>query len=248
MARATSLFVGGGYSDIAPHQIADLHGRRFVTCSEFKSGDVLRVEVMKTLTGGESTELNGCYKYGRAFSFRPQAKFLLDSNYLLEVDSPDLGTWRRIRLIAFDQIISGKVKKDLHFDKKLWAERSGILNWIIVGLRFWNVRDRTLLVPEVILQASRHYEKEQDRLEQFIAAEGVRGRECSIELSRFTAAFQDWINAKGSKREGGKRAVKDRLIKKGFRLAYDERQRCDRIEGLTLRLPLDDPRLGFQDQ
>jgi len=235
---APRALFAGGYQDIAPHQVADLHGRRFVTCSEFRSGDVLRVEVMKALTGGESTELNGCFKYGRAFSFRPQAKFVLDSNYLLEVDSPDLGTWRRIRLIAFDQTISGKVKKDLHFDKKLWAERSGILNWFITGLQRWNARGRVLDVPEAILKASRRYEKEQDRLEQFIAAETVKNDNASIELAHFTAAFQEWIKARGAGRKDfiGKHLVKARLQAKGVNVYYESKQRCDRIAGYSLRL------------
>jgi putative DNA primase/helicase len=241
-----ALFAGGGYDDIAPHQRADLHGRRFVTCSEFKNGDILRVEVMKSLTSGESTELNACFKYSRAFSFRPQAKFLLDTNYLLEVDSPDFGTWRRIRLISFNQIISGKVKKDLHFDKKLWAERSGVLNWIIAGLQRWNARDRTLLVPDAIEKASRHYEKEQDRLEQFIANSCIRDEKSSVELSRLTYAYQDWIKSQGGNRKEilGKHLMKERLAKKGFDVYYEPKQRCERIGGIYLRQLLDDPSVG----
>ena len=235
---APRALFAGGYQDIAPHQIADLLGRRFVTCSEFKNGNVLRVEVMKALTSGESAELNGARKYGHAFKFRPQAKFILDSNYLLEVDSPDLGTWRRIRLIAFNQTISQKVKKDIHFDKKLWAERSGLLNWIITGLKRWNARDRKLLVPEAITKESRRYEKEQDLLEQFIAAQCDRNPKAEIEISRFTGHYQGWLKERGSfngNNVAGKRALKERLTKKGYVIGYDSRERCEKVQGLAFR-------------
>lgn len=233
---APRTLFASGYQDIAAHQIADLYGRRFVTCSEFKSGDVLRVEVMKALTGGESTELNGCRKYGHSFKFRPQAKFLLDSNYLLTVDSPDFGTWRRIRLINFNQRISDKVVKDPHFDRRLWAERSGILNWIIVGLRRWNQRGRELKVPDAIVKASQGYEKESDLLEQFISQVCDRQPEHCVSLREFSAHYQIWCkeHKAGGKDRIGERAMETRLEKKGVRVEYDVKLRTKMVRGLRV--------------
>lgn len=234
---APRLLFAGGYHDIAPHQIADLLGRRFVTCSEFKKGDVLRVEVMKALTGGGASEQTGAKKYGHAFQFTPQAKFLLDTNYLLEVDSPDYGTWRRIRLIHFNQTITDKVKKDPHFDRKLWAERSGILNWIIAGLRRWNARDRTLVVPRTILEASKCYEQEQDLLMQFIEAGCIRDPKAKVEMARFTRNYQEWLKGRSMAKSDrvGIRALKDQVIKKGFVVTYDPQRRYDIVVGLAIR-------------
>jgi hypothetical protein len=46
-----------------------------------------------------------------------------------------------------------------------------------------------LLVPEAITKESRRYEKEQDLLEQFIAAQCDRNPQAEIEISRFTGHY-----------------------------------------------------------
>src|SRR5207245_4308369 len=108
-----------GYSGVPPHDIAALHGCRIATCSEFEEGDVLRVAHMKALTSGQSSKVRACRKYGHPFEFYPQVKFLLDSNFALKGDSPDLGTWRRIRVIPFTQTIPAAAK-DPHIAATRW--------------------------------------------------------------------------------------------------------------------------------
>jgi len=230
-------FFADGYNSVPAHDIAELHGRRLVTCSEFEEGDVLRIALMKTLTGGQTTEVQGCRKYGHPFKFRPQVKFLLDSNYLLKVDSPDLGTWRRIRIIPFNENISKSTTKDLHFSSKLWAERSGILNLIIAGLKRWNARGRVLEIPDAIKSASGIYEQESDLLSRFIEEQLIKSEHRKTLLRSFTADYKVWLKEKTTKGKAfiGEREMERRLLEKQFIVTYDEKLRAKVIVGYELR-------------
>jgi putative DNA primase/helicase len=230
-------FFADGYDSVPSHDIAELYGRRLVTCSEFEEGDVLRIALMKTLTGGQTTEVQGCRKYGHPFKFRPQVKFLLDSNYLLKVDSPDLGTWRRIRIIPFNENISKSTTKDLHFSSKLWAERSGVLNLIIAGLKRWNARGRVLEIPDAIKKASGVYEQESDLLSRFIEEKCIKSQQRRTLLRAFAATYKDWLKGvtKKSKAQIGEREMERRLCEKQFSVEYDERLRAKVIIGYELR-------------
>jgi hypothetical protein len=95
-----------------------------------------------------------------------------------------------------------------------------------------------LLVPEAITKESRRYEKEQDLLEQFIAAQCDRNPQAEIEISRFTGHYQGWLKERGSfngNNVAGKRALKERLTKKGYVIGYDSRERCEKVQGLAFR-------------
>src|SRR5262249_5197056 len=48
-------FFADGYTGVAAFDVAELLGRRIVTCSEFEEGDGLRISVMKGLTSGQSS-------------------------------------------------------------------------------------------------------------------------------------------------------------------------------------------------
>jgi putative DNA primase/helicase len=232
----TRSFFADGYIGVAMHEVADLLGRRSVTCSEFEEGDVLRISVMKGLTSGQSSVVKACRKYGHPFDFRPQAKFILDSNYLLRVDSPDLGTWRRIRVIPFNQTILDK-HKDRYFSDKLWAERSGIFNLVIGGLKRWNARGRLLEIPDVIARASGQYKEESDLLARFIEEECVKGDGKRVRLSEFTDEYRKWAKEAANKAKAslGKREMKNRLISRGFIVFPDDKARADFVEGVGLR-------------
>lgn len=230
-------FFADGYNSVASHDLAELYGRRFITCSEFEEGDVLRIALMKSLTGGQSADIQGCRKYGHPFKFRPQVKFLLDSNYLLKVDSPDVGTWRRIRVIPFEQNISKITTKDLYFSDKLWAERSGVFNLIISALKRWNARGRILVIPETIKRASGTYEQESDLLARFVDEKCIRVETAKIPLRSFTATYKDWLKgltAKG-KAQIGEREMERRLLEKLFTVGYDEKLRAKIVMGYGLR-------------
>ncbi|MGB9512166.1 MAG: phage/plasmid primase, P4 family, partial [Candidatus Acidiferrum sp.] len=215
-------FFADGYQGVPAHDVAELLGKRIVTCSEFEEGDILRVAVMKALTSGDSSMIPACRKYGHPFEFQPRMKFILDSNYALRVDSSDHGTWRRLRVIPFNQTIPAD-RKDRAFPQKLWAERSGIFNRVIEGLRRWNARGRVLEIPDVIRKASDKYKEDSDMLKQFIDEHCIRKEGATTRLEYFVTEYRDYAMASGvAKRKIiGQRALKERLESRGFQVGEE---------------------------
>ncbi len=196
---------------------------------------MLRIALVKSLTSGQGAEIPACRKYGHPFKFRPQVSFLLDSNYLLKVDSPDWGTWRRIRVIPFDQKIPTLVK-DPHIASKLWAERPGIFNLVIQALRRYNARGRVLEVPDAVKLASGKYEQDSDLLAQFIDDQCAKGEGKSIKLRDFTNAYKNWAQNVTTKRKAriGERQMEERLNKERYTVTYDRQLRVKIVEDLAL--------------
>jgi hypothetical protein len=50
--------------------------------------------------------------------------------------------------------------------------------------------------------------------------------------------IQGWLKERGSfngNNVAGKRALKERLTKKGYVIGYDSRERCEKVQGLAFR-------------
>ena len=81
------------------------------------------------------------------------------TNHKPSIKGTDHGIWRRIKLVPFTNRIPEK-KQDKHLEEKLKAEASGILNWLLEGVRRW--RKEGLKAPEVVLSATNEYRGEMD--------------------------------------------------------------------------------------
>ncbi|HEU5313192.1 MAG TPA: phage/plasmid primase, P4 family [Candidatus Udaeobacter sp.] len=115
-------------------EIARLVGKRFVTGSETEEGDDLAESRVKDITGGDTQ--TGRELYCQAFNFEASHKLWIYGNHPPNVRGNDHGIWRRIKLIPF-RVQIPDAEKDPDLPNKLWAERSGILNWAIKGCLEW---------------------------------------------------------------------------------------------------------------
>ena len=80
-----------------PTELASLHGRRFVTCSEIEEGQAFDEALVKDLTGGDPIE---CRRMREDFwMYQPSHKLFLGGNHKPSVKGDDEGIWRRMRLI-----------------------------------------------------------------------------------------------------------------------------------------------------
>ena len=81
-------------------------------------------------------------------------------------------TSRRVKLIPFTVTIPDN-EQDKQLPEKLAAERSGILNWAILGCLDW--QERGLADPPVVTAATKQYRTEQDVLGKFLEDRCVVG-------------------------------------------------------------------------
>lgn len=156
-----------------PTEIADLFGKRLVTASETDEGGVLREDFIKQATGGDTLKARHMGK--DFFDFTATHKLQLMTNHKPGVKGQDEGIWRRILFIAYlakfgtpEEVASGNANfvRDNTLSDRLAAEKEGILAWMVRGAVDWY--QSGLGVPRSILDDSRQYQKEQDRVLQFV--------------------------------------------------------------------------------
>lgn len=157
------VLTGSERSGAASSEIAQLPHKRLVCCSELNCTDVLNEGKIKIMSSGET--ISARQLYNAAFTYDPEFKFIIDTNYLPIITGTDHGIWRRIRVIPFKHTISkDKINKNLLDDLK--KDRKAILNWLVKGaMKYYS---NGLGICSEVEHATKDYRKTQDTLKAFI--------------------------------------------------------------------------------
>jgi putative DNA primase/helicase len=129
------------------------------------------------------------------------------TNHKPVIKGTDHGIWRRIKLIPFTTRIEEE-KQDKHLEQKLMDEGSGILNWLIEGVRLW-CKER-LKAPAIIVSATDEYRAEMDVIGNFLKERCLQGAGMSIRARELFKCYHDWCD------ENNERACSERFL--GLRL------------------------------
>ena len=180
-------------SDATP-DLVRLPGARFVRASEPEQGQRMKEALIKALTGGEPILVRRMMQ--EFIEIQPEFKLTLSGNYKPEVRGADDGIWRRIMLVPFgEQIPLSEVDRALSV--KLWAERAGILAWMVEGALEW--MDKGLAPPASILEATEDYRRDSDPLRVFLETEceitGDKGDQVNAKF--LGDAFRAWMVGNG---------------------------------------------------
>jgi putative DNA primase/helicase len=190
--------------------IADLVGKRFVTCSETDQGQKLHEARIKVLTG--MGRLQGRRIYGSAFEFDPAFKLFMDANHKPEIRGTDPAIWNRIRLVPFNVSIP-KAERDKKLGSKLKAELPGILAWAVQGCLRW--LKEGLGEPTAVASAVEQYRQEMDLVADFIADSCAADPQSREPFARLYDAFVTWCRGLGEQ-PLSQRAFALNLNAKGF--------------------------------
>jgi putative DNA primase/helicase len=183
-----------------PTNIADLMGRRLVVVAETNDGRRFDEGRLKDLVG--ETRLKARFMRGDFFEFTASHKVFLYSNHRPVVRGQDLGFWRRMRLVPFNETID-EAEKDTDLSEKLEAEADGILAWIVAGAVRWHAEG--LGCPDEVTSATADYRSEMDGVGAFLQ------ECCEIAPSRTStardlyAAYTRWAEEAGEKPQSQKR-------------------------------------------
>jgi len=133
-----------------------------------------------------------------AFQFEPQHKLWFLCNHIPFARDGSHGFWRRIKVIPFAQQFQG-ASLDSSLPDKLWAEREGILAWMIRGAVAWakelqKTNATTGLGPcKAIDQSIEEYRYDNDLSARFIEDCLVRDNDFgSIGARELYFAYQRW--------------------------------------------------------
>ena len=149
----------------ATPDLVPLIGARFVRASEPWMDVDWDPGLIKEMTGGEPMLVRALNK--DFVEVTPIFKLSISGNHKPEIRGTDDGIWRRVMLVPFDvQIDKDAVDRDL--PAKLWAERAGVLNWLIEGALQYLARG--LAEPAGVLAATEEFRAESDPIGGFLAS------------------------------------------------------------------------------
>lgn len=138
-------------------------GARIVRASEPESGMKFRESMVKSLTSGEPILIRRMRE--EFIEIYPTFKLIVSGNHRPDIRGGDDGIWRRVLLVPFEVQIP-KDQVDRQLPEKLWAERSGILNWLIQGALSY--LEEGLKVPDAVRAATDDYREQSDPYGAFL--------------------------------------------------------------------------------
>lgn len=179
-----------------PTDLAELHGRRVIVCSEVKPGDRFDEARVKLLTGGDRIKARRMRQ--DFFSFEPTHKLWLLGNHRPEVGTGGFAFWRRMRLIPFERTVSDDRKIDNLADILVTEEGPGILNWLIEGARRYLGGDKDLTGPERVRIATTAYAETEDHTGRFLSESCTVHPDHRAEQARLYAEYRTWCQNEGA--------------------------------------------------
>jgi P4 family phage/plasmid primase-like protien len=147
--------------------MAMLDGKRFAIAQETEEGQRLRGSTLKKCVSTDTMVAKRLYKDPHEFT--PTHMLVLCTNHLPKVSSTDLGTWRRIIVLPFTQVIPPEeIVTDFH-SLLIESEGAGILAWAVEGaVRFSDAGCDIPDKPAAVKAASSEYREAEDWVANFV--------------------------------------------------------------------------------
>lgn len=198
-AEATSFVAdgkNGGGAGGAREDLVRLRGARFVYVNEPEENGELREGAVKAMTGGDSITARGVYAKA-SVEITPTWVVYMPTNHKPIVKGSDNGIWRRLVLIPFERNFEADptLTKDPDRQERLYAEREGILAWLVRGAAEY-VR-RGLSQPTSIKAARDSYRTQMDLLADWIEQCCDVGADYSCDMSRLWASWESYAKTNG---------------------------------------------------
>lgn len=138
-------------------------GARLVRASEPETGMNFRESMIKSLTSSEPILIRRMRE--EFVEIYPSFKLVISGNHKPNIKGADEGIWRRVLLVPFAIQIPQK-DRDRQLGDKLWAERSGVLNWLIAGALSY--LEQGLGIPDAVRAATDEYREVSDSYAAFL--------------------------------------------------------------------------------
>jgi putative DNA primase/helicase len=198
---STRLLLARGVSDEHPTLIADLFGRRLVYIEETPEGGALRMEQVKSITGGSTLKARFIGK--DYFDFEPTHQIIVATNHRPAVNASDYAAWRRLRLVPFTRtyVLPHEAQPgDLVADRGLRArlskpaQRTAALAWVVAGAVAWHEAGG-LGACDSVDQATSEWRRSEDVIHAWWADRIELGGEARA--SDVYSSFVDWCSQEG---------------------------------------------------
>lgn len=232
--KVLKVLMGNAYIEIDlsalnrnQYQLAEIQGKRVVSCTEAAANSVLQDNVFKQLVSGEEVVTRQIRQSTRRF--KPQAKVWWAMNEMPRNQDRSSAVYRRLVIIPFRNPVPFE-KRDRRLDEKLKAEAPGIFRWALEGLRRLR-QQRRFTSPTTVREAVEEYKAENDVEAAFVADWGVCDPKQETKSSTLYGAYAVWCDLFGYKPQPMKTVKRD-WIRLGF--CWDERRDGNYYLGIGL--------------
>jgi len=199
------------------NDLNDLRGKRFVAVAELDEDERLNEALIKRLTGGDTAKSRGLYQENSSWDV--EFSLWMVTNFLPRLNSDDAAMWARVKPINFPVVVKGQGAEVKKIGEKIFTEEaSGVLNWLLEGVRMYQEQGLDDL-PQ-IEEAVATYRRDVDTAAQFIDAAGEDGTiavaaEQSMPSRNLHTIYQGWCQRNGI-RALGERRFGQRMESLGF--------------------------------
>lgn len=207
---------------------AALKGARYAVFQEPTKGDRINEGKMKELTSGKDPITCRAPYMTNMITFIPQATFAIACNVMMDVDSNDGGTWRRIRVAEFLSYFTEKPVKndstkpyqfvvDCEIENKFDRWKEVFMSMLIDRVLKTNgyVKD-----CDMVMAASNKYRQSQDLFSQFFEERIVIDANKTLTKTELYSEFSVWYSNNASGKTPTARETADnmdKLIKKNIK-------------------------------
>ena len=178
-------------------EVVQLKGTRYAVMQEPSKGDRINEGIMKEITGGDPLQGRALFK--DSITFIPQFKLVVCTNTLLDVNSNDEGTWRRICVCEFKSKFCSKDDFDserehqYEIDKKLGEK---FINWcpIFISMLVEKAFQTKGLVKicSAVKSSSSNYRNTQDYYSEFVCDKVKKSPGSKIKETSLYEVFKNW--------------------------------------------------------
>jgi P4 family phage/plasmid primase-like protien len=181
-----------GEQAAGPNDVADLIGKRLISCAEQK-GRHWNLEFIKDYTGGEKQHARQLYVAG--FNFAPTGKIIVPANDKPGLDEFAEAIRRRFAMIEWNVTLTEQEKEPFEpYITELKEDLSGILNWALDGLATLKRNRWRLELPATEEKATREYLSEQDQVSAFLDATYEDAKDANSLVSAMYRNFKEcWL-------------------------------------------------------
>jgi putative DNA primase/helicase len=214
--------------------LARLKPSRMVFASESNRSQPLNTSKIKTITGGDN--ITASHKHRDAFTYKPQFKLWMLSNWPVNGDPEDDALWGRVRVIEFPHSFLGKEDKSKKARLRDAESLQAILYWCIQGaIKWYALGAQGLSIPAKVSDATKAHRDELDFIAQWLAECTAPGE--WISNAEINASYQTWCeeNHVSAKKA---RSFALSLQIKGYKTGVQKKvegKNCKGIAGLQLR-------------
>ncbi|MFJ2301846.1 phage/plasmid primase, P4 family [Streptomyces sp. NPDC087787] len=193
-----------------PTEMMTLFGARFAYIEELPEGDYLNAQRLKKAAGTDN--MTARYIGQDNVTWDATHSLFVTTNYEVQVDAVDYGTWRRLALVVFPYTFDGsdpEHPKDPTLRKRILEGASGqheaVLSWLVDGAIAWYDSGEVIPpAPDSVAADTTKWRYDANHAARFLDERYELDPDSAVRSADIYADFVEWATQRGIRKWGEK--------------------------------------------